>query len=52
MKKVESAAEKVDTVSQQMNQILNKRAPLFQMMVGTPGRLHEEKKKEEAQSQK
>lgn len=51
MKKVESAAEKVDTVSQQMNQILNKRAPLFQMMVGTPGRLPEEKKKEEAPSQ-
>ena len=48
MKKVESAAEKVDTVSQQMNQILNKRAPLIQMMVGTPGRLPAEKKKEEA----
>jgi len=47
MASVKKAANNVDTVAKQLNQVLNKRSPLFQMMFGTPGRLKEKKVKEE-----
>lgn len=44
--RVEKAAEGVEDVSRQMKQILDKRAPLFHMMVGRPGKLPEKSKNE------
>jgi phospholipid/cholesterol/gamma-HCH transport system substrate-binding protein len=44
IRKVEDAATNVDGAAIQMRQILNKRAPLFQMMFRSPGRVKEEKK--------
>lgn len=40
--KVRSAATNVDVAALQLNQILNKRAPLIQMMFGRPGKLSPE----------
>lgn len=39
MHKVRTAATEVDTAAQQVKQILGKRAPLFQMMFGRPGKI-------------
>ena len=50
--KVEKAAEGVEDVSKQMRQILNKRAPLFHMMVGRPGKLDQKEKSGKAASEK
>jgi len=44
IKKVESAAGNVDVAAQQMQQILDKRSPLIQMMFKRPGHLKETKK--------
>lgn len=44
IKKVEDAATGVDTVTNQMHQILNKRSPLIKMIFGSPGRIKETKK--------
>ncbi len=37
--KTRAAVDHMDTVSQQMNQILNKRSPLLHMLIGRPGKL-------------
>ncbi|MBX9879758.1 MAG: MlaD family protein [Candidatus Obscuribacterales bacterium] len=39
MAKMKSAANNVDIAARQLNQILGKRAPLFHMMIGRPGKL-------------
>ncbi|MBX9770066.1 MAG: MlaD family protein [Candidatus Obscuribacterales bacterium] len=39
MSKMKSAAGNVDLAARQLNQILGKRAPLFHMMLGRPGRI-------------
>ncbi len=39
MAKMKSAAGNVDLAARQLNQILGKRAPLFHMMIGRPGRI-------------
>lgn len=39
MTKMRSAASNVDLAARQLNQILGKRAPLFHMMIGRPGRI-------------
>ena len=44
IKKVEDAATGVDTVSKQMNQVLNEKRPLWKLLTGTPGRIKETKK--------
>mgnify|MGYP001259495626 CR=1 FL=1 len=46
LEEVRSAANHMDIAAQQMNQILNKRAPLLHMMIGRPGKLDEKTKKE------
>jgi hypothetical protein len=47
MASVKKAANHVDTVAKQLNQVLNKRSPLFHLMFGSPGKIKETKVKEE-----
>ncbi len=47
MASVKKAAANVDTVAKQLNQVLNKKRPLFSLMFGQPGKLKETKVKEE-----
>lgn len=47
MAQVKKTAADVDTVAKQLNQVLNKRNPLFHMMFGSPGKLKEKKEKVE-----
>jgi phospholipid/cholesterol/gamma-HCH transport system substrate-binding protein len=42
MAEAHSALARLDTVGRQLNQILSKRAPLIQMLVGRPGKLKDE----------
>lgn len=37
--KTRNAIDHIDTAAQQMNQILNKRSPLIQMLIGRPGKI-------------
>jgi hypothetical protein len=52
MASVKKAASDVDTVAKQLNQVLNKKSPLFHMMFGAPGRIKETKVKEEKKENK
>ncbi len=47
MVSVKKTAADVDTVAKQLNQVLNKKNPLFHMMFGRPGYIKETKVKEE-----
>ena len=47
MQSVKKTSNDVDTVAKQLNQVLNKRNPLFHMMFGRPGYVKETKVKEE-----
>lgn len=52
MASVKKAAADVDVVAKQLNQVLNKKSPLFHMMFGAPGRIKETKVKEEKKENK
>ena len=49
MSRVKTAAANVDLAARQINQVLNKRAPLLKMMFGRPGFIHPDRPESKSQ---